>query len=99
MVDFDSDYFILLQLFYMFFALLPSQESDSYADRALWEKPYEILNSLMYCFVHFTEIYTITCISTAVIEEDEKLSTYIHKSVFINADKRFIQSVSCEICS
>lgn len=85
---------MFLQLFYIFDALLSSQESVG-SDAALWEEPlYEILNSVMYCVVYFAEIYTISHISNTVTDEAMKLSTHLHKSVFVNADKRFVRSVS-----
>lgn len=74
----------------MFFALLPSKESDD----LFGEPAFEILSSLMHCLVYSIEIYTIASITNAVIEEADKLSTYIHKSLFIEADKRFIRCVS-----
>lgn len=82
-----------MQLFYIFYALISSTEFAS-EKNAVWDEPfYEILNSAMYCIVYFIEIYTITFISNVVTDEVEKLSSHIHKVVFINPDKRFIQSV------
>lgn len=75
----------LFQLFYTFYALL-SQESYGTFDSMMY--------SGIYCTVYFIEIYTITRISNTVIDEREKLSTFIHRRAYFDADSRFIQSVS-----
>ncbi|XP_037042486.1 uncharacterized protein LOC119078875 [Bradysia coprophila] len=85
---------ITCALFYTFYALL---SRESLATDNDFERLYGTFNSIMYSTINFTvyfiEIYTITCISNTVIGEAENLSTSIHKSVFSNADPRFIRSL------
>lgn len=87
--------FTLLQLFYMFYALLSQDDSDVSPTSPVWKVTFfEVANCVIYSLIFCLEIYNITFISHFVVEEADKLSAYIHRTVFFNADIRFIQCVS-----